>query len=233
MPEADRPGVIACLTRSITEQYQNHHHTGNTGTTCLIDILPDLGQGELMWKILNNKTYPGWGFMVDQDATTVWESWSLVAPCGSVESMIMWATIDEFFYHDLAGIRGPDYYGPAVMAAGFKRIRIAPFVPKDLDAAQGSIRTAYGTVASRWRKTSAGIELRVEIPANTTAQVGVPKLGRTSVAVTEGGKTLWKNGAYLGRVDGIGAATEDGELVTFAVGSGSYTFEMKGILDGR
>jgi alpha-L-rhamnosidase len=227
VPEADRKGVVACLVKSIQKQYKNHHHTGNTGTTCLIDTLRDLGHGDVMWKILTNTTYPGWGFMVSEGATTIWESWSLIAGCGNAESMIMWATIDEFFYNDLAGIRGPEYYGPEVMPGGFERIRIAPFVPEDLSSAKASMRTVRGTVASAWRQTKTGLAMQVEVPVNATASVSVPKRGAADVVVTESGRTVWKKGAFVPGVDGIAGATDDGDAVTFDVGSGAYRFALR------
>jgi alpha-L-rhamnosidase len=226
--DADRPGVVARLIRSITQEHNNHHRTGNTGTTCLIDILRDLGHGDVMWKILTNTTYPGWGFMVAEGATTIWESWSRLAECGNEESMIMWATIDEFLLNDLAGIRGPDYYGPAAMTPGFKEICIAPFVPEDLDSARGSIRTGYGIIVSSWRKRPGGIELRVDIPVNTAAKVCVPKLGRTKIVVAESGRCVWEGGAYPGGVAGITGAAERADFVVFDVGSGTYVFELEG-----
>jgi alpha-L-rhamnosidase len=226
VPAASREAVIDCLVKSITEQYGGHHHTGNTGTTCLIDCLRDLGHGDLLWEMVTNTTYPGWGYMVEQGATTIWESWSLEAKCGNVESMIMWATVDEFFYNDLAGIRGPEYYGPRAVAPGWTEIHIEPFVPRDLNAARGSIRTGHGVVAASWRKTPDRIELVAEIPVNTTAQVSVPKLGKSNVTISESGSTVWQDGSFVPGVKGLTGATECAEFVSFDAGSGSYRFGL-------
>jgi alpha-L-rhamnosidase len=226
VPENDRKSVIECLIKSVTEEYGNHHHTGNTGTTCLIDKLTELGYGEVMWKIVTNPTYPGWGFMVSEGATTIWESWSLIAGCGNAESMIMWATIDEFFYNDLAGIAGPDFYGPGQMTPGFKEICIRPYVPDALENAGASITTVRGRVASKWKKTKQGIELEVSIPVNSTAKVGVPKIGLADVKVEESGRNVWENGCYMCGVDGISGAMETTDHVMFEVGSGNYFFTL-------
>ena len=227
VPDADREGVIDSLVKSITEKYGNHHHTGNTGTTCLIDMLAALGHGDVMWKVLNNTTYPGWGFMVSEGATTIWESWSLIAGCGNAESMIMWATIDEFFYNDLAGIKGPDYYGPEHITPGFANVRIAPFVPDDLNHAGATIKTVRGEIASKWAKTDGGLALEVSVPANSRAAVSVPKLGLANVAIDEGGADVWKDGAYVAGVAGVESAADAGDAVTFEIGSGSYRFVLK------
>ena len=227
VPDADKEGVVDSLVRSITEKYGNHHHTGNTGTTCLIDMLAALGHGDVMWKVLNNTTYPGWGFMVSEGATTIWESWSLIAGCGNAESMIMWATIDEFFYNDLAGIKGPDYYGPEPMTPGFANVRIAPFVPDDLNHAGATIKTVRGEVASKWTKTDGGLTLAVSVPANSRAAVSVPTMGLSDFAIDEGGVDVWKDGSYVAGVDGVESAEDAGDAVTFEIGSGSYTFTLK------
>ena len=69
--------------------------------------------------------------------------------------------------------------------------------------------------------------LEVEVPPNTTARVGVPKLGRTNVVITESGTRVWEDGAYTAGVEGIAGAVAEDEFVTFDVGSGSYRFDMK------
>ena len=226
VPDADREGVVACLVNSIAERYGYHHHTGNTGTTCLIDKLTNLGHGDVMWKIITNTDYPGWGFMVSEGATTIWESWSLIAGCGNAESMLMWATIDEFLYNDLAGIKGPDYYGTDHMEPGFRQITISPLVPEGLDRARASIRTVRGMVSSAWQRVGDGLTLEVSIPANSTAWVTVPDLGMEAVKITESASEVWANGASVGRTEGMLGAERSPSGVAFAVGSGTYRFEM-------
>jgi len=228
VPEAARPGVIENVVRSIAEEHQDHHHAGNTGTTCMIDKLTEWGYGDLLYAVATQITYPGWGYMVAQGATTIWESWSLIAECGNAESMIMWATIDEFFYNDLAGIKGPDYYGPEYMNPGFREICIRPHIPTGLEHAGATIRTVRGMVSSRWKKTKEGIGLEVAIPVNATARISVPKTDLKDVSVTEGGRTVWESGAYFDGVEGIAGGSETRDNVTFDVGSGDYSFVLSG-----
>jgi alpha-L-rhamnosidase len=173
--------------------------------------------------------------MVAHGATTIWEGWSIasttVSDCGGAESMIMWATIDRFFIGDLAGIQGPDYYGPGGMAPGFKHITIAPFIPAALDHARASVQTVRGMIASAWQRTDDALTLDVTIPGNCTATIRLPKLGLKNVSITEGDSTVWKNGAPAGAVDGISSAAETDDNVTFEVGSGSYCFALCGTRD--
>jgi alpha-L-rhamnosidase len=231
VPQDQRAGVLENIVNSIATEYDGHLHTGNTGTTCMIDTLAAEGHGNLMYRVATTKTYPGWGYMVDQGATTIWETWAGHLRSGGysgAESMIMWATIDEFLYNDLAGIRGPEYYGPGQMAPGFRQIEIRPYVVGDLTHARASVRTVQGVIASGWKKDGNALTLDVTIPAGAGANVSVPTMGLKSVAVAEGGKTVWKDGAYVAGVVGISGASQSADYVAFDVGSGSYSFRLTG-----
>jgi alpha-L-rhamnosidase len=228
VPDGKIATVLDGLAQSITERYGGHFHTGNTGTTSMIDKLTELGRGELLYDVVNQTTYPGWGFMVDQGATTIWESWSLLSRVGDSESMIMWATIDEFFYHDLAGISAPEYYGFTDTAPGYREINIRPHVLGELEYAKASISTVRGVVSSAWKRDGDVLSLHVTLPVNTEATVSVPTIGLKDVAITEGGTEVWTNGNYSAGVEGIKAGANTGEHVQFHVGSGAYDFRLTG-----
>ena len=228
VPEGHEDGVVANIVSNIVDKHGEHHHTGNTGATCLIDALTTHGHGDLLYRVITTPTYPSWGYMVAEGATTIWESWSLLSKVGDSESMIMYAAVDEFFWNDLAGIRGPDYHGPGYMMPGFREIHIEPHVLGGLDHACGAIKTVRGVVSSSWTRTADGITLDVTIPVNSLAKVGVPKVGLGSATVTEGGETVWKNGRLVRGVAGISGGSESDAYVTFEVGSGRYSFESCG-----
>jgi len=222
VPRANEDGVLRNIIEDIMEKHDGHLHTGNTGTTCMIDALTDRGCGDIMYKVVTATTYPGWGYMVKGGATTIWEAWG---KSNAADSMIMWATIDEFFYNDLAGIRGPDYHGPGYMTPGFREIEIKPHVLGDLTSASASIKTARGMISSSWKKTDNSLTLEVSIPVNSRAKVSVPKIGLENVTISESGKIIWKDGSYVGGVTGITDGSDSADYVTFDVGSGFYSFK--------
>jgi alpha-L-rhamnosidase len=224
-PRVNEEAVLKNVIRDINEKYGGHLHTGNSGTTCMIDSLAQRGYAETMFKVATQTTYPGWGYMVEKGATTIWEAWGRSK---GQESMIMWATIDEFFYNDLAGINGPEYYGPGDVKPGFEEIRIKPHVLGDLTYAKASIRTVRGWVRSAWLKKDNSITLKVTIPVNSDAEVSVPKIGLKNVTVTESGKTIYKNGRFIKGISGITAATDTDDYVILETGSGSYSFNLQG-----
>jgi len=226
IPEANKDGVLANIIRSIKEEYDGHFHTGNTGTTCLLDSLTEHGYGDVLYEAVTAPTYPSWGYMVEQGATTIWESWGQGSRAGGAESMIMWATVDEFFYNDLAGIQGPDYHGTGYMAPGFRQICIKPYVPHELEHASASIKTVRGVVSAGWEKAERSLTLEATIPVNSEAKVSVPKMGLDNVSVEESGKVIWKDGSYVGGVAGITSGSESDDCITFDIGSGSYSFKL-------
>ena len=223
VPKENKDGVLKNIIEDIMVKHDGHLHTGNTGTTCMIDALTERGFGDVMYQVATTTTYPGWGYMVKEGATTIWEAWGR---SNAADSMIMWATIDEFFYNDLAGIKGPDYHGPGYMTPGFREIEIKPHVLGDLTFASASIRTMRGMVSSSWKNMDNSLTLEVSIPVNSQAKVSVPKTGLENIIVEEGGKTIWKDCAYVGGVVGITDGSESADYVTFDVGSGSYAFKL-------
>jgi len=225
VPEANQEGVLTNVIRDIVQRRGGHLRTGNTGTTCMIDTLTARGHGKVMYQVATKPTYPGWGYMVKQGATTIWEVWGLA---NGAESMIMWATIDEFFYRDLAGIPGPDYHGPGYTAPGFRQMHIRPHVLGGLKHARASIRTVRGMVSSGWKKSGNSLVLEVTLPPGPPAKVSVPTMGLENVVISERSKTVWKDGSYVAGVAGITGAVQSADYITLNVGSGSYRFKLTG-----
>jgi alpha-L-rhamnosidase len=238
VPEANRQGVLDNLVADILAKHRGHLHTGNIGTTGAIDVLGSLGRGDVLYRVATATDYPGWGYMVHEGATTIWECWGGIAPgkpenmnagvVVSEDSMPMWASIDEFFYGDLAGIEGPDDFGTRLVVPGFREIRIRPRVLGDLTGTAAHIRTVRGIVGVDWKRAENGLSLKATIPVNARAKISIPKVKLRDVVVEEGGRLLWEKGTYRGGVPGIAAGTEEPDCVTFDAGSGSYTFSVRG-----
>jgi alpha-L-rhamnosidase len=140
--------------------------------------------------------------------------------------MTMLAGVGRFFYEGIAGIQEPQFYGTREFGLGYGHFHIRPHALGDLTHAEASIKTVRGIISSSWMRTKDSFVLEVEIPVNSTAKVSVPALGLKAFAVTEGGKAIWKDEAYIEGVAGIADAHRDADWVTFDVGSGSYRFKL-------
>ena len=225
LPEEHRQRVLDNAIRVLKEKYHGNHHTGNTGTTAMLDALGDLGRAEVLYDMINRTSYPSWGYMIDHGATTIWESWSTDNHVGCELSMTMYTTVDEFFYNELAGIKGPGYFGPSLFdKPGFASAVIAPYVPNDMRYARADIRTVYGRLASGWERKDDRTCFDISLPGNTDAVVRLPLGGAKTVR--ESGTVLWKDGAFTTGVEGISETKIAEGTLTMKLGSGDYHFEV-------
>ena len=166
--------------------------------------------------------------MISQGATTVWEGWSSAnGGYNRAESMTMLTGVCRFFYDSIGGIQEPNFYGTREFEPGYGIIRIKPHVLGDLTHASASIKTIRGVVSSSWKKTGDSLVLNVIIPANAKGKVSVPALSLKNATITEGGKAVWKDGAYVKGVAGITAGKQEAGYYTFDVGSGEYGFKVE------
>jgi alpha-L-rhamnosidase len=100
---------------------------------------------------------------------------------------------------------------------GYKHILIQPHPGGGLTMAKASVHSMYGTVSSSWELKDGKMTLRVEVPANATASVRLPKAKLERV--TETGKLLTLS-------PGISGVRQSGDAVFADVGSGSYVFDF-------
>jgi alpha-L-rhamnosidase len=226
VPKGHRAAVAERVTHSILEQYDGHLHTGHIGTSSAMEALPATGHDDVLYHVLTRTRYPGWGYMVTQGATTVWESWAHFMDWPRRgETMTMFATIEEFILGRLGGIDGPAYFGQRVVTPGFREISIRPYIPPDMDSAAASIMTVGGKVTTRWQKTRAGLNLVVTVPVNSRARIEVPATASKNPLIRESGHEVWRDHGFIPGVAGIASGAERVGGVEFDVGSGVYSFE--------
>ena len=162
--------------------------------------------------------------MVSRGATTLWELWQEKAgPSMNSHDHIMFGSVGAWFYQALAGInQGQD-------SVGYRHIRIQPQAAHGLQWASGTVKTIRGTVGSSWTHEPNGMTMRVSVPVGADAHVLVPRPSELSgITIEENGQVVWENGKYVAGAAGItGAAIEDNGIA-FDVGSGEYSFKLRG-----
>ena len=177
------PGVLASLCEDI-RQSGGHLTTGNICTRFGVEVLFRYGEADLAWHLLSQTEYPGWGYMLANGATTVWERWEKL---GSNDYMAEMASMSHpmngsavvSLYKHLAGIQ-PDEEQP-----GWQNILFRPAVPKDAPDAGAELHTIRGTVASRWTQKDGCIHWEVTVPAGCTGTVYLP--GKAEPVTVDGG----------------------------------------------
>ena len=123
--------------------------TGLVGAQWLMRTLSDNGHADLAYKIATQKTYPGWGYMVEQGATTIWELWNgnTADPAMNSGNHVMQiGDLAVWMYEYLAGIRS-DPEKP-----GFRHAIIRPYPAGDLTFVKASHKTMYGPIVASWKR---------------------------------------------------------------------------------
>jgi alpha-L-rhamnosidase len=185
VPEDFRPAILRTLVDNIEHKSDGHVGTGLVGAQWLMRTLSDNGHADLAYKIATQKTYPGWGYMVDQGATTIWELWNgnTADPAMNSGNHVMQiGDLAVWMYEYLAGMR-TDPEQP-----GFRHAIIHPYLAGDLTFVKASHQTMYGPLASSWKREKGKVTLDITVPPNTTATVWVP--AKDADAITESGKKL-------------------------------------------
>lgn len=208
VPEDLRPTILRNLETCIRVTRKGHLDTGMLGTYFLINYLMEIGRNDLLWLIVTQEDYPGWGHMLKKGATTWWEQWN--GHASQIHSCF--TSLDGWFSQGLAGIR------PDPTAPGFKKIKIKPAVVGNLNWVKCHYDSPYGRIISNWKREGDKLTMEVTIPANTTATVFVP--AQDAASVTESGKpTDQAKGLKL-------IHFKNGEAA-FELSSGAYSFQSK------
>jgi alpha-L-rhamnosidase len=206
------PAVVASLAKDV-EKNGYHLTTGNLCTKYVLEMLTEHGHAELAYRIATQETYPGWGFMLANGASTLWERWEQLTGGGmNSGNHPMMGSVGSWFFKYLAGIR-VDPSGP-----GFKKILIHPYLPSELEWAEGSYRTPYGEVRSSWKREGKGLRFDITVPANSTATVTLP---------VSADQPLQESGNTAEAQPFVKVLSRGPAETVLAIDSGTYTFTVK------
>ncbi|WPV69738.1 family 78 glycoside hydrolase catalytic domain [Chitinophaga sp. LS1] len=204
VPENERQQVFKNIVDTI-HQHGDHLSTGVIGTQFLMRALTENGRPDLAYLIAADRDYPGWGYMINQGATTIWELWNgdKAAPnMNSQNHIMLLGDLIVWFYQSLAGIKGEN---------GFKHIIMNPQPVPGLEEVNASYQSMHGLIRSHWEKTTEAFDWEFTIPSNTTATIYLPANEQVQI-----------NG--LGN-DAKFIKAENDRLV-YEIGSGDYTIHV-------
>jgi alpha-L-rhamnosidase len=170
--------------------------------------LADWGYEDLGYTVAMQPDVPGFLQMIADGYSTMGES--LTGDSGSRHHPFG-ACIGSYLFREIAGIR-TDPSGP-----GFAKIVIRP-VRGNLTWARARYESIRGPITSAWERSSNRFELRVSIPANTTATVYLP--AKSAEVITESGKPL-------ARAAGVKFLRSEDNHALVAIDSGEYSFTVQ------
>jgi len=204
---ANRQGVLDALVKDVRAKGLT---AGDVGYRYLLRALADGGRSDVIFEMNNQSDKPGYGYQLKQGATSLTEAWN--ARRESSQNHFMLGQINEWFYHDLAGIQ----CDPA--DPGFKKIIINPAIVGDLTWVKASYDSLHGRIVSHWKREAGQLTMDVTIPPHTTGTVYIP--AKNVSAVTEAGKPI-------ARAVGVKYLRSEGDRVVLSVEAGSYHFQTK------
>jgi len=211
-PQEIRNKVFSNLVNVLTNTYKNHTSTGLVGGQWIMRTLSDNGRPDLALKIAENTTFPSWGYMIENGATTIWELWNgnTAAPdMNSGNHVMLLGDLIVWLNQDLAGIKAD----PAIPA--FKHIIMKPYPVGDLKFTNDTYLSMYGPIKSEWQLSDNQFSWNINIPANTTATVYIP---------AEKGGDITESGKQVSTARGVKFVKFEEGRAVYEIGSGSYHF---------
>jgi alpha-L-rhamnosidase len=209
VPEGYEEKVFANIVEKTEVDCKGHVSAGVLGIQHLMRGLTQHGGLELAYKIVTNETYPSWGYMVKNGATTIWELWNGDTADPAMNSrnhVMLLGDLLIWYYENLAGIKNDP------SSVGFKKIWMEPVFPEKLTFVDASFESPYGKIGSSWKRDGDKLAWNVTIPANTTATVKIPLKFRLKADVNQ---------------PGVRSVKEDSGSLIIELGSGTYLLQSE------
>jgi alpha-L-rhamnosidase len=204
-PDELKNAVFEKYVHTMLVKDNGHLNTGMIGTQITFDYLLENNRNDLIDIMVNQKTYPGWGYMLEKGASTCWEQWN--GFYSQIHSCFPY--IGGWFYRGLAGIQW-DPENP-----GFKNIILHPALVKSVDWVICNYESPYGKIISNWKIEANEFEWEVTIPPNSTATVYIP------------GKDIKVDGIEASKMKDINFLCQENNCSVFKIESGNYYFTSK------
>ncbi|RNL52212.1 alpha-L-rhamnosidase [Pedobacter jejuensis] len=210
VPQSKVDQVFKNIVYTVEVTNKGHLSNGLVGIQWLMRCLNDYGRPDLAYTIATQKTYPGWGYMIDNGATTIWELWNgntADPKMNSQNHVMMLGDLLIWYYENLAGIKSE--------SQAFKKIIMKPEMINGLDKVNASYNSTYGLIRSNYTKTTSQLMWQITIPANTSALVYIPAKSRNDVS------------EKLNSIKDIKFIKMDDGRAVYEIGSGDYSFVVE------
>lgn len=212
--DANREKLSNRIVEIVEKENRGHLSTGLIGTQWIMRTLTEIGRTDLAYIIATKKTYPSWGYMVENGATTIWELWNgntAHPKMNSQNHVMMLGDLLVWLYEDLAGIKSKEH--------AFQTVIMKPHVVEGLDHVDASYKSVYGTIKSNWNKSKSTFEWKISVPANTKAEIYLPTTDLSSIL---------ESNQKLNNNKDIQILRQEKSGIWLAIGSGDYQFKIKG-----
>ena len=213
-PDSLKEQVFNNLYNKIKLTDKMHISTGVIGTQWLMRGLSRFLRADIAYTLASNKTYPSWGYMTENSATTIWELWNgntANPEMNSQNHVMLLGDLIIWLYENLAGIKSDD------VETGFRKIIMKPELIEGLDKAEASYKSVCGVISSSWTYDRSGsFKWSISIPPNTKAVVYIPADDAEDIVVDGKNSILRNSDIKFLKIENKYAVVE--------IGSGDYSF---------
>jgi alpha-L-rhamnosidase len=212
VPDEHRNIIMGNLVEKIMGESEGHVGTGLIGCQWLNRVLSENGRPDIAYTIATQTTYPSLGYMIEHNATTIWELWNGDTGDPGMNShnhVMLIGDLVVWFHEWLAGIKSD----PAQPA--FSHLIMKPQVVAGLDDVKASLASLNGLISSEWTMKAGAFHWDLRIPPNVTATVAIPA-DKESV-ITETGKPV-------ATVAGVRFLRREQDRMIYEIASGRYSF---------
>lgn len=213
VPLNKKEAVFQNLVQKIVNEHKEHVSSGVIGVQWLLRSLTTNGRPDVAYHIAGTRTYPGWGYMMAQGSTSIWELWNGDTADPSMNSRNHVMLLGDFIiwlYENLAGIQTDAAY------PGFQQLRMQPEPVAGLPFVRASFTSVHGRIASEWQVQQGYFNWHIELPANTRAIIYVPASAANEVM---------ESGKPAAAAEGVHFLRMEAGRAVFSIGSGSYNFK--------
>jgi alpha-L-rhamnosidase len=192
VPDSLQEKVTKNLYSEILDKRKGHFATGLVGLPVLTQWVNSSERSDIMYQMMTKKDFPGFGYMLENGATTTWEHWrgerSRIHNCYNAPG--------SWFYKSIAGIQPLEDY------PGYERFLLTPRPPQALTWAKITKETPFGTIGVDWQKEQNQMNIQATIPVGSMAKLVLPNgtkdclIEEKTVKPDKGGNIWIENGTY-------------------------------------
>ena len=179
VPQGREEDVFKHIVDKTVNDFDSHVSTGVVGIQVLMRTLTEYGRGDLAYRIASADTYPSWGYMVRNGATTIWELWNGNTADPAMNSgnhVMLLGDLIIWEYEYLAGIRP--------LKPGYKEIEFKPYPVGGLSFVKCSFKSVSGEIKAEWKIEGDEFIYDVTVPKGCKARVLLPQADGTRRAVS-------------------------------------------------
>ncbi len=146
------------------ENNDNNFDCGCLGMHVLFHVLSKFGHAELAYQMITKKEYPSYRYLIDIGETTLPEWFRNDTPRRGSHNHHFFGDIARWFMTSIAGLN----------VINSTTVRIQPNFIEQLEYAEAYYELPAGKVSVNWKKTSAGIKIKVDFAEGIQYNIELP-----------------------------------------------------------